>query len=66
MTSSPTKDVLKTLYQHAEVVEQTRRDGIIVPAQDAPQASVGLCGRPTPCALRGRMGIGCTPSCATS
>lgn len=41
MTSSPTKDVLKTLYQHADVVEQTRRDGIIVPAQDAPQASVG-------------------------
>ena len=41
MTSSPIKDVLKTLYQHADVVEQTRRDGIIVPAQDAPQASVG-------------------------
>lgn len=39
--TSPTKDVLKTLYQHAEVVEQTRRDGIIVPAQDAPEASVG-------------------------
>ena len=39
--TSPTKDVLKTLYQHADVVEQTRRDGIIVPAQDAPQASVG-------------------------
>jgi hypothetical protein len=51
MTSSPTKDVLKTLYQHAEVVEQTRRDGIIVPAQDASQA---------------RMDIDCTPSCATS
>ena len=66
MTSSPTKDVLKTLYQHAEVVEQTRRDGIIVPAQDAPQASVGALRQANACALRGRMGIGCTPSCATS
>lgn len=41
MTSSPTKDVLKTLYQQAEVVEQTRREGIIVPVQDAPEVSVG-------------------------
>lgn len=39
--TSPTKDVLKALYQHADVVEQTRRDGTIVPTQDAPEATVG-------------------------
>ena len=38
--TSPTKDVLKTLSLHADVVEQTRRDGTIVPAQDASEASV--------------------------
>lgn len=39
--TSPTRDVLKTLHQHAELVEQTRRDGMIVPGQDASEASVG-------------------------
>lgn len=38
--NSPTRDVLKTLYQYAEVVEQTRQDGTVVPAQDVSEASV--------------------------
>lgn len=32
MSTSPTKEVLRTLYQHADLVEQVRRDGL-VPAQ---------------------------------
>ena len=38
--TSPTKDVLKALYQQAEVIELTRRDGMIVAGQDASEASI--------------------------
>ncbi|MHB8949558.1 MAG: hypothetical protein ACYC4S_10900 [Rhodoferax sp.] len=38
--TSPIKDVLKTLYQQAEVIEQTRRDGIVVSGQDASEAAI--------------------------
>ena len=38
--TSPTKNVLKALYQQAEVIELTRRDGMIVAGQDASEASI--------------------------
>lgn len=38
--TSPIKDVLKTLYQQAEVIEQTRRDGIVVSGQDASETAI--------------------------
>lgn len=38
--TSPVKDVLKTLYKQAEVIELTRRDGMIVAGQEASEASI--------------------------
>ena len=38
--TSPIKDVLKTLHQQAEVVEQARRDGIVVAGQDTSEAAI--------------------------
>lgn len=39
--TSPTKEVLRVLYQHAELVEQARRDGL-VPAQRDGAVSVSI------------------------